>query len=133
MNQKLNPITKFFYDLSMRNWGWMYHVFFAFAGYQLMFIFMQGMAEWLAVVGSFLGINAIGYLYEEIQIRWRGVKDARDRKEDLIANFVGSFLQMGMILYTAPKPISQLYYEMMGQIMYRSPDWLAGTIAQLIY
>ncbi len=129
----MNIITRFFKTLTQRNWGWPYHLFFSFAGVEIAFIYFQDYEEWFALALAYFSVNLIGLIYVEIQMFVRKVLDSSDHVENLVANFIGSSLQIGILLYSAPAPLSQVFAPMISKIIYYSPSPLDLALVQLLY
>jgi hypothetical protein len=101
---------------------------------QIAFIALEGtMSEPLAILVSLVGVNGLGWLYEEYQIRWAGNTDKKDRLQDLIGNAIGSVAEVLLILYTAPDPLDVMYQKLISQIVYYAPDPVSVALVQLLY
>lgn len=88
-------MTKFFYELTKRNWGWPYHIILAdvlATGFLVLYLFLWGTVELGFNFGVvWLCVNTIGYTYEAIQAN-RDVSAKEEFWEDMIANNVGIIL-----------------------------------------
>lgn len=100
-------MTKFFYELTKRNWGWPYHLFLAALGSQFIFgiyflIFEVVRMEhflfmWYAVL-TFFTINAIGIAYEIYQAKTNPA-DKKGSLEDYLGNITGSIIGIAMMSF----------------------------------
>lgn len=72
-------MTKYFYNLTKRNWGFPWHLILCFCGTE---IAMRFGVKWFICLFT---INLIGFIYEKVQNE-KGVV------EDLIANNIGFLL-----------------------------------------
>jgi hypothetical protein len=121
-------------QLTKQNWGFPWHILIAAFLTQVAFIALEGtMSEPLAILVSLVGVNGLGWLYEEYQIRWAGNTDKKDRLQDLIGNAIGSVAEVLLILYTAPDPLDVMYQKLISQIVYYAPDPVSVALVQLLY
>lgn len=89
-------MTKFFYELTKRNWGWPYHVILAdilTVVLLTLVIIFYGQEYLRNIVAVVLLVNIIGYVNELIQ------QDKEEFWEDIIANNCGILLAVLKVHY----------------------------------
>lgn len=98
-------MTKFFFELTKRNWGWPYHVLEAliltqviFFGFYVIFELWVGhfLFMWYTVV-TWLLLNLVGTGYEIYQVRVKG--ERKGFWEDIIGNNLGFVLGILLIKF----------------------------------
>ncbi len=78
-------ITKFFYELTKRNWGAPYHLILAWFGVNIAELF-------LTVLGAIILVVSLSVIYEIYQMITDDGNTSRDSIEDLIADLIGIIL-----------------------------------------